>query len=504
MKNKVRRIIASAITALFCLGGCISETYDVLEKEEIAYGYTDVAATYQTHETLCPTKGKVTALVIPVWYEDSDAYIAPSYKESVREDLRKAFFGTNEETGWRSVSTYYKEASYGALEITGVIADWYNINVKTTDVLTNDDMYYVADIACDAYISSHPNEDYSKYDIDNNGAFDAYCIVNAGPMDYENMVFWGYVHWESKDVLVNDRLDAASKMIVSHGSIYNKDNYATKTGVDRGDAAYTQKGSDIDAHVLIHEFGHLFGANDYYDYDRDNPNYISGGFSMQDLNCGTHDPYTDMVYGWAKPYIPTESCTIKLNSYAETGDFVILKDEWNKHKSPFDEYLVLEYFTPDGLNQWDVESAYRGIDMKKPGLRIWHVDSRLMEYAFMQIEEYNVLAPTGVLETNPYAGGYYDFAFKRRSYKYYVEDHPEYDNYHELQWIRNDLEATNDYKTRADADDLFYAGDVFDINQFGKQFPNNGLFDSGESFSWTVKVEKQTRDDVVLELTKAE
>ena len=502
MKNKARRIIASAITTLFCLSGCINETYDVLEKEKIVYGYKDVNTHSFTPDTFCPTKGEVHALVIPIWYKDSNAFITLDHKESVREDIRKAFFGTNEETGWRSVKTYYEEASYGTLYINGIVAPWYEVNKKTTDMTSYEEMYALAEEACAKYIETRPEEDLSIYDIDNNGAFDAYCIVNAGPLDREEMVFWGYVEREGKDPTVTDRLDVASKMVVSHGFMYNKDNYATKTGIDSEDY-YAQNGEDIDAHVFIHEFGHLFGANDYYDYNTDNPDNVSGGFSMQDLNCGTHDPYTDMVYGWVKPYIPTESCTIKLSSYAKTGDFVILKDEWNKDKSPFDEYLILEYFTPDGLNKRDVEKAYRGINMFKSGLRIWHVDSRLMTYELRQIDEYLVQTPTGVLETNPYAGGKYDIAFQRRLYYLYVEDHPEYENYHELQWIRNDLEATSTYKTRADAEDLFYAGDVFDMNKFGKQFPNNGSFDSGESLSWTVKVKKQTRDDVVLELTKA-
>ena len=504
MKNGARRIIIHALTALFCLSGCINETYDVLEKEEIAFGYKDVQANEFYPSTLCPAKGKITALVIPVWYEDSDFYIAPSYKESVREDIRKAFFGTDEETGWKSVTSYYAEASYGALEITGVVADWYEIGKKTTDVASTQEMYELAENVGEAYISSHPEEDYSKYDIDNNGAFDAYCIVNAGPLDYEKLIFWGYVDWERKDPEVNDRLDIATKMIVSHGFMYNEDNYSEKTGVQR-EAYYGHKGGNIDAHAFVHEFGHLLGADDYYDYNAKNPNYYSGGFSMQDLCCGTHDPYSDMCYGWVKPYIPTESCTIKLNSYAKTGDFVILKDEWNKYKSPFDEYLILEYYTPDGLNQRDAESRYRGINMNKSGLRIWHVDGRLITYTTEEIEPdmYMCHYSNELVASPNNEGSYSQIALRMQNVRAIDIHFKGFEQFRELQWVRNDSEATSFYEAMAGADDLFFDGDVFDIKKFGKQFPNNGMFDSGESFSWTVEVKSQTKDDVVLELTKA-
>ena len=62
-----------------------------------------------------PSVGEANILVIPVWFTDSSTYISASNKENVREDIHAAYFGTNEETGWRSVKTYYEEESHGAL-----------------------------------------------------------------------------------------------------------------------------------------------------------------------------------------------------------------------------------------------------------------------------------------------------------------------------------------------------------------------------------------------------
>ena len=55
-----------------------------------------------------PSLGSTKLLVIPVWFTDSDNYISTSKREQVREDIQKAYFGSNEDTGWRSVKTFYE------------------------------------------------------------------------------------------------------------------------------------------------------------------------------------------------------------------------------------------------------------------------------------------------------------------------------------------------------------------------------------------------------------
>ncbi len=63
-----------------------------------------------------PCVGAANILVIPVWFTDSGNYIASSNRENVRSDIQAAYFGTNEQTGWRSVKTFYEEESHGACE----------------------------------------------------------------------------------------------------------------------------------------------------------------------------------------------------------------------------------------------------------------------------------------------------------------------------------------------------------------------------------------------------
>jgi len=58
---------------------------------------------------------------------------------------------------------------------------------------------------------------------------------------------------------------------------------------------------NIDAHMLVHETGHMLGLEDYYSYSGlENP---CGGVDMMDLNVGDHDAYSKMVLGWVNPYV---------------------------------------------------------------------------------------------------------------------------------------------------------------------------------------------------------
>ena len=56
-------------------------------------------------------------------------------------------------------------------------------------------------------------------------------------------------------------------------------------------------------------------------YSQKNP---SGCFSMQDYNVGGHDPYSMMALGWVKPYIPTDSCEIKIKPFQTNHDLILL------------------------------------------------------------------------------------------------------------------------------------------------------------------------------------
>ena len=64
---------------------------------------------------------------------------------------------------------------------------------------------------------------------------------------------------------------------------------------------------------------------------------------------------------------------------------ILLSPSPNSSNSPFDEYLLLEYYTPTGLNKFDCDYSYHypydyPQGPKASGIRVWHVDARLAKY----------------------------------------------------------------------------------------------------------------------------
>ena len=125
-----------------------------------------------------------------------------------------------------------------------------------------------------------------------------------------------------------------------------------------------------DADVYIHELGHQFGLDDLYSNRGARP---AGDFSMQDSSSAGHDPFSCMQLNWVKwAYVPTESCIINIKDFQSSGDLIILSPGWEQDKSPFNEFFMLELYTPTGLNKLD--SKY---GPKAAGIRLWHINAVL-------------------------------------------------------------------------------------------------------------------------------
>ncbi|MFA7701201.1 MAG: hypothetical protein WCX85_05000, partial [Bacilli bacterium] len=139
----------------------------------------------------------------------------------------------------------------------------------------------------------------------------------------------------------------------------------------------------IDAHTIIHESGHALGADDYYTYDSGNDWGALGGTDMMDYNIGDHNAYTKSIFGWSDPIVVTGEGEVTLESFTDTGDAILLpayKEDGQVNNSLMDEYIMIEYYRPTGLNEMDATYNYTGNYPKMPdipGIRVYHVDSRL-------------------------------------------------------------------------------------------------------------------------------
>ena len=473
-----------------------SEVVPPLHKTIMAQSYGDYIHNNLYPLSSCPNMGEAHLLVIPVWFNDSSNYISPSKKENVRMDIATAYFGTEEETGWHSVKTYYEKESYGRLEIDGAVSPWYSVNNNSSYYKSDSDMSRITGLvnsAVDWYFQGKTEEEKSYFDADGDGYLDGVMIIYGAPdysASYEDANdLWAFCYWTQADTsnepVANAFFWASYDFLYSMGTdayVHAGSNYGT--GVTRH--------CNIDAHTYIHEMGHVFGLEDYYDY-ADYENLPAGGFSMQDRNVGGHDPFSTMALGWADPFIPTDDCTIELKPFQEDRDLILLTPQWNDFDSPFDEYLLLEFYTPTGLNAFDCAHRYGGYDIgpSAAGIRLWHVDARLAVCNTVDgsgFPIYDEELTSNAKTRTPYGvtSAFSNTSSGPRS-SVFGESYGSYDLLH---LIRNDKSSKMRNTNAVSNADLFRDGDSFSFSTFKSQFPNGQLrrMNSGESLGWGFSV----------------
>ncbi len=218
---------------------------------------------------------------------------------------------------------------------------------------------------------------------------------------------------------------------------------------------------------------------------------------MQDANVGGHDPFSIAALGWAKPIVAEENKTYVLRPFQESHDLLLLSPSWNSYSSPFDEYLLLEYYTPTRLNEFDVKNAYGPYPTgpRNEGIRIWHVDARLLyadTYALNEDGYYDPVYSSSKMTSDPLhrcqAGVSMAFTNSVGDEAYGSPLGSDYDQYNELQLIRNNIFGTLHSKKWISDTDLFHNGSTFSMEDFSVQFPNGNSFNNGKSLSWSLSI----------------
>ena len=496
------KVTASAVNRL---GERIVSECSVVVGEENSISKSTLLYTYDEYNTYSaygfdntPLAGNPKLLVIPIWFNDSDTFISMDYREYVRDDIRKAFFGTNEETGWRSVKTFYEEEAKGAITLEGTVAEWHELTESYEDYLpASMGQYKTQELlisASTAYFANHTSESRTDYDSNNDGFLDGVILIYAAP-DYNNLGLdsgnlWAYTSWTldvpqvgnpvpniffwgSYDFMYSSGIDAYSRTELS--------------AYGRGDTRHC----NVDAHCFIHEMGHAFGLQDYYDYSGQHS--PAGGFNMQDMNVGGHDAYSVMAFGWAKPYIPTESQTIIINDFQSSHDMILLAN--HEVTSPFDEYLLLELYSPTGLNKFDSDYHYSDrypLGPRNTGVRVWHVDARLTQWTGYSWSK--------TLTTNPTDGDVYH-AMSNTYYATWTNAYSplgkDYADYNTLQLIRR--EGRSPYMGNSS---LFNYGSSFTQNAYAEQFVRTQRMNDGKALGWSFSVDALDETSAAITVTK--
>ncbi len=433
------------------------------------------------NQKFAPSTGNTKLLVVPLIFEASNVYpgyYTKEYREDIQSILNDAFFAEEyTQDGYDSLASYYRKSSYGALNISGEVAEPYYLNCKVDDMLnrSNDVNQIITNYVYN--LMNKINNDYkdriSDFDSNNDGKIDGiWFIYNV--YDYQTI--------ETMYPNMNIE-DPAQTMLWAFTSSIAKDAVIPVFGW--ASYSFIGKGDELtDTHTMIHETGHILGLDDYYDYDATASNYNSpvGGTDMMDSNILDHNAYSKFQLGWIDPKYVTGEGEITIRPFHSSGDAIIVPSSNGFNGSAFDEYLILSYYQPLGLNQRDAINGYDGIDgLTQRGLQVYYVDSRLGTVHKNNTNYYNRYVDAYDLTLDDVRGD--------TAYQIIASNTPSYSYAHTLP--SNLIEAISSDYQKGFAP--YSKGQSLSIIGRIPQYKDSDLFTTGESF---MNVDGRSRQEV--------
>ncbi len=467
-----------------------------------------------THVDMCtPATGTQNVLVLPIEFSDNQ------FTSDEISDIKAITSGEPEDTNyWESLSSYYSKSSHGKLDLQFTYADPYNVGMtaqefyKTSTSTTerSDYVYGPAKAMRDA-IASYKNKNgddaTKKFDVDNDGFVDTVIMIYSETQlpSYDNNgnLYWAFRYYD----LWNDDLTEADASLEGNEESPIGFSYFWASI----DFSYSgvEKGEGVDAHTLIHEFGHLLGADDYYNTNGSSSSRAvyepTGGNIMMAYNILDHDAFNKLQYNWVTPNFVTGSCDVTISSFEKSGDCILVADDDGWNGTAFDEYILLELYTPTGLNELDSNSYYDGGNAKgqsKPGIRMWHVDNRLYKYDY----NYKTIgwASDEEIRTGKYGDNYLSLAISNSTSNYYSE--VKNLDFNALTLISPQGRKYTSQSLSTD-DDLFHQGDKFSLldsslsNTYSVYFGGDSNFDNGNDFNYNIEVTSLSSESATIRFT---
>ena len=449
-----------------------------------------------------PSIGTYNVLVLPIELEGYP------FSDEDLETIKIAMTGQASETNyWETLPSFYEQSSFGNLHIEAEVASVTQIDYTPAELFRNfggAGSDYCLKQGVRNYVAQNGRSSTQKFDADQDGRIDATIMIYSCPdadsyeigrIDPYADLFWAYTVYDVDGVTSADPDSPV-------GFYYFWSSLDFFQDVGEG---------QIDCHTVIHEFGHILGADDYYDADQaeNGWDYPAGGSIMMDNNVGDHDIATKLLYGWVKPYVVTNDATITINPSQENGDCILLADSWNG--TGFDEYILIELYTPDGLNRQDAETVYEGYGHalpSEPGIRMWHVDFRLAYGPGFQGS--NFMDVDYLTDEQTAAGEYPEYCvYNGVPYKSTLCVSASNSNYmRSLSAIENQFNALQliqaggdytfgSYGAHMTDEDLFHEGDEFSIDTHSDFF-KNGKFNNGASVDFEISVDSLSADQATL------
>jgi immune inhibitor A len=260
-----------------------------------------------------------------------------------------------------SMSDYYFETSYGQALLLGQVTQWYRMPELST---------YYADgqrgfgdyprnaqrLAEDAVLAADPDIDFSPYDNDHDGMVDGLFVVHAGP-GYENTGNLNHIH--SHAWVTNGHINTNDSVYVYSYSMEPEEN----GGIGM-----------VNIGVFCHEFGHVLGLPDLYDYGYDSQgvgfwSIMAGGVWADGGRTPVHfDAWCKLRLGFVYPQDIYENLS---NEQIDAVEFAPDIYRLFSLGDPFFQYFLVEnrqrtlfdsYLPGDGLLIYHVDETQNNND----------------------------------------------------------------------------------------------------------------------------------------------
>lgn len=325
----------------------------------------------------------------------------------------------------RTLRTYYDEVSYGQYQMDVEVVDWVTLSHPYEYYLGQDQGYLynengdarMGDLVLEAVALADENVDFSEYAVD--GEVPGIFIIHRGTGAEYNLdpeIIWShkwnilsaryYGHYYRTGEYLPNTPETIYELLaeqVFDGVIVDTYNIVPEVGRDiTGYYSGTpQKPMPAYAGVYAHEFGHVLGLPDQYDYG-----YESEGTGMYTLMAG--GSYGNALYnpndrtrqyawysghtpthidGWSKWYLGfadtieiTENQSITLSPVTEAPDIYKIVVPGSEGR----EYFLLENRQQTGFDEGLVYSS-GGRDLH--GLLVYHVVDDMIQKSFSRPNE---------------------------------------------------------------------------------------------------------------------
>ncbi|MBQ7223515.1 MAG: hypothetical protein IJS38_02985 [Erysipelotrichaceae bacterium] len=461
------------------------------------YPRTGISITYQDLQEANLRESETNAILV-IYLKLTDGH--PYDEEFLRTICEKE---TDSDNRLESIASYYRYNSHGHADFE------FHYHCYDTGMTSKQGVKYVQEsgnrLCLEAFAQyKKTHQDLSQLDKDGDGYVDLAIIISGE--DTSRTVEDGISYRMYGGALGNTGFDPDKRSPeMAH---FVKANYEQIS-------AELQPGRDrTGVRLIIHEIGHAYGLMDYYDYAEYEGTSIDslGTFDMQSYEFGDWNPYSRLSCGWLDPYVITEdvdSVTLKLGCTSSSGEAVLIPTSKGFNGTAFDEYLLIDVLAPEGANGYDWQYCMdsRTIapnDPKKDGgVRIYHVDSRLLKFIYFPISASGrkpAFSYQEIMEALNESGYGHDCNLSNiytnsNGYDPYLEGDSRF--HHLIDLIPSD--GTSKYRLSTPTDwsaftiftpkDLFGPGEEFSMAGCGDAFPDGPLMNNGGTLDYSVRVD---------------